>query len=64
MSENNDNTQTQAVTWDEIAYSNMIQHKALLTLLLEKGIITRDEYLEKVKEISILLEERHKEQQL
>ncbi len=64
MAENGDDPQTKAVTWDEITYSNMLQHEALLSLLLEKGIITREEYLEKVKETSILLEQRHKEQQL
>lgn len=36
-------------TWQEIAYSNMVEQQALLSLLLEKGIITKEEYLERLK---------------
>ena len=58
MAGNGDNPKTQAVTWDEIAHSNMIQHEALISLLLEKGVITKEEYLDKVRQISKELQDR------
>jgi hypothetical protein len=38
-----------ALSWEEIAYSNMIQHEAFLRLLVKKGIITKEEFLAEVK---------------
>ncbi len=58
MAENGNDPQTKAVTWDEIAYSNVIQHEALLTLLIEKGIITHDEYMDRVKQVTKELQNR------
>lgn len=45
-------------TWQEIAYSNMIEQKALLSLLLDKGIITKEEYIERVKLVHKEVQER------
>ncbi len=36
-------------TWQEIAYSNMIEQHALLSLLFEKNIITREEFVDRLK---------------
>jgi hypothetical protein len=33
---------------EELAYSNMIQHEALMRMLTNKGIITKEEYLHEV----------------
>lgn len=33
---------------EELAYSNMIQHEALIRMLISKGIVTKQEYLEEV----------------
>ena len=58
MTGNGDDPQTKAFTWDEISYSNMIQHEALISLRLEKGVITKEEYLDKVKQVTKELQER------
>ncbi|EFI36148.1 hypothetical protein Dthio_PD3602 [Desulfonatronospira thiodismutans ASO3-1] len=42
----------------EITYSSMIQHEALLNLFFAKGIITKEEYLEEVKRVSLELQGR------
>lgn len=51
-------SQKELTNWKEISWSNMVQHEALLRLLLKKGIITKDEYLEEVKEVSGILQQR------
>lgn len=33
---------------EELAYSNMIQHEALIRMLVSKGIITKKEYFSEV----------------
>ena len=33
---------------EELAYANMIQHEALIRMLISKGIITKREYLNEV----------------
>ncbi len=33
---------------EELAYSNMIQHEALIRMLVSKGIITKKEYFNEV----------------
>ncbi|MBW2553031.1 MAG: hypothetical protein KAS98_15850 [Deltaproteobacteria bacterium] len=33
---------------EELAYSNMIQHEALIRMLVSKGIITKKEYFREV----------------
>jgi len=35
-----------------------IQHEALLSLLLEKGIITQEDYLDKVRQVTEELQDR------
>ena len=62
MTGNGDDPQTKAFTWDEISYSNMIQHEALISLLLEKGVITKEEYLDRVRQITEELQDRKKGQ--
>ncbi len=39
------------VSYEDIAFSNMIQLDALLELLVEKGIITRDEYSLRIEKV-------------
>ncbi|EFI35478.1 conserved hypothetical protein [Desulfonatronospira thiodismutans ASO3-1] len=58
MAEKGDDPQTKALTWDEVSYSNMIQHEALISLLLEKGVITEEEYLDKVRQVTRELQDR------
>lgn len=58
MAENSDDPQTKALTWDEVSYSNMIQHEALISLLLEKGVITEEEYLDKIRQVTRELQDR------
>jgi hypothetical protein len=41
----------QTVTFEELAYSNMLQVQALVELLEEKGLLTRHEVLERVKHL-------------
>ena len=39
------------VTIDELVYSEMIQTEAITTLLVKKGIITKDELLQEVRAV-------------
>ena len=39
---------------EELAYSNMIQHEALIRMLISKGIVTKQGYL---KEIGVVTQE-------
>jgi hypothetical protein len=41
------------VAWQEIAYSNMIQQEALMRILVRKGMITKEEYLDEIKQLQI-----------
>ncbi len=52
--------QKETTSYEDITFSNMIQHEALirLLLLLKKGIIDRDEYLGEVKAVSRELMDR------
>jgi hypothetical protein len=40
----------QAVSFEELAYSNMLTLNALIELLDEKGLISKQEVLERVKQ--------------
>ena len=42
----------EAVSWEEISYSNMMQQEALLRLLVNKGIVTKEEYLEEMRAVT------------
>jgi hypothetical protein len=39
----------EAVSWEEISYSNMMEQEALLRLLVKKGIVTKEEFLEEMR---------------
>jgi len=41
----------QTVTYEELAYSNMLQVQALVELLSEKGLLTKEEVLERVTKL-------------
>lgn len=45
-------------TWQEISYSNMIEQQALLSLLFEKNIITREEYMDRIKLVHKEIQEK------
>jgi hypothetical protein len=49
------------VPWEELAWSNMMHQEAVLRLLIEKGIITREEYLHKMRELKNEIEEKRSE---
>jgi hypothetical protein len=38
------------VTWEELLVSSLAQTDALAKLLIEKGLITREEFMEKISE--------------
>ncbi len=50
--------QQDVASQEQIVTSNMIQHEALVRLLLKKGIIDREEYLGEVKSVTRELLER------
>jgi len=39
------------VTTEELTISNMYQQEALMRLLVKKGIITQEEFLEEIREV-------------
>lgn len=41
----------QTVSFEDLAYSNMLQVQALVELLEEKGLLTRHEVLERVNQL-------------
>ena len=41
----------QTLTYEELAYSTMLQVQALVELLHEKGLLTKQEVLERVKKL-------------
>ncbi len=43
----------QIVTFEELLMANTIQVDALAQLLIEKGIITNDEFLKKIKQVQL-----------
>ena len=46
------------VTVQELAISNMVEIEALRQLLFEKGIITKDEFIERFKKLDKEMKER------
>ena len=46
-------TKRETVSFEEIAYSNMMSIEALVSLLTRKGLITQQEILEELKEIRL-----------
>ena len=43
----------ETVSWEELAYSNMLEHEALLRILVRKGLLTREEYLDEIRQLQI-----------
>ena len=41
------------VTFEELAYSNMLTLNALVELLSEKGLLTKHEVLQRVKQLQV-----------
>jgi hypothetical protein len=52
----------QAVSFEELAYSNMLTLNALIELLDEKGLIGKEEILERVKRVQAQTQLRKKPQ--
>ena len=48
----------QTVSFEELAYSNMLTLNALVELLTEKGLITKQEVLERVKQLQTQIESK------
>jgi len=46
------------VTWEELSWSNYIEQEALVSLLIDKGILTQEELLTKVREVQKLYSEK------
>jgi len=46
-------TKRKTVTYEEIAYSNMMSIEALVSLLTRKGLITQQEVLDELKAIKL-----------
>jgi predicted RND superfamily exporter protein len=42
----------ETVSWEELSYSNMMQQEALLRLLVKKGIVTKEEFLEEMRAVT------------
>ncbi len=49
------------VTLEEIAYSNRMEQEAMLRLLMKKGIISREEFLDELKLVAKEMEEKQGE---
>jgi len=43
----------QTVSFEELAYSNMLSLNSLLELLTEKGLLSKQEILERVKQLQM-----------
>ena len=43
-------------TWEDIAYSNMVQNEAVLRLLVRKGIVTKEEFLNESEEVHQIMQ--------
>ena len=46
-------TERKTITYEEIAYSNMMSIEALVSLLTRKGIITEQEILDELRAIKL-----------
>ncbi|GEM_PF-3412836 len=51
MNENSGTNQGQEVSVEDIALSNMMEIVTICQLLVEKGIITNEEYLNKLEQV-------------
>ena len=50
----------QTVSFEELAYSNMLTLNALVELLAEKGVVSKEEVLERVKQLQALAQTKKK----
>ena len=50
--------QKELTSWQEIAYSNMVEQQALLTLLLEKDLFTEKKYMDRVRLVHKQIQEK------
>ena len=50
----------QTVSFEELAYSNMLTLNALVELLTEKGLVSKKEVLERVKQLQVQNEAKKK----
>ena len=48
----------QVVSFEELLMSQVAQQEALTRLLIEKGILTREEFLEMVKTVNLEMKEK------
>lgn len=46
-------------SWQDIMYSNMIQTEALAQLMVEKGLITTQEFREKIEKVHKTFMKQH-----
>ena len=51
---------SQTVSFEELAYSDMLTLDALVELLTEKGLLSKQEVLERVKQLHVQSEARNK----
>ena len=42
----------ETVSWEELTYSNMMEQEALLRLLVKKGVVTKEEFLEEMRAVT------------
>ena len=40
------------VSLEELAYSNMMEQEAMMRLLMKKGIISKEEFLDELKQVA------------
>lgn len=45
------NPSEELTSWEDIAYSNMVQNEAGLRLLVKKGIIIKEEFIEESRKV-------------
>ena len=50
--------QKEVITLEELAHSNYFQIETILRLLVKKGIITKQEYIDEMKELKADLAEK------
>jgi len=48
------------VSFEELAYSNMLTLNALVELLAEKGLVSKQEVLERVKQLQVQRQAKNK----
>lgn len=49
----------ETASWEDIMYSNMIQTEALAQIMMEKGLMTMEEFREKVEKVHKTFMKQH-----